>query len=103
MYEQLLFLFFVILFLAFILQPIPTIDFSQLRLAIKEFETTQAFLKAKEINSSEIEQIASNLNISYISISFRNNTFSFGNFSRSFGNFCFFLNHSLACIQIGIR
>jgi hypothetical protein len=103
MYEQLLFLFFVILFLEFVLQPIPIIDFSQLRLAIKEFEVTQAILKIKQIDSLIINQIANQFNISYISVSFKNGTFSFGNFSRSFGNFCFFLNNSLACIQIGIR
>jgi len=103
MYEQLLFLFFVILFLVVIFQPIQIIDFSQLRIAIKEFEVTHAILGLKEINNSTIKQIANKLNISYISISFRNNTFSFGNFSRSFGNFCFFLNHSLVCVEVGIK
>jgi hypothetical protein len=103
MYEQILFLFFTILLATILLQPISIIDFSQLRIAIKEFEVSKTLLEIKEINNEAIKQIATQLNLSFLSISFRNNTFAFGNSSRNFGNFCLFLNGSLACIEVGIR
>lgn len=104
MYEQIVFLFFVLLFLIFLLNyPLPTIDFSKLRLALKEFEVSASILKEKNLNASTLQKISKQLNISYLSITFKNETFSFGNYARVFENFCIFVNHSLACMQIGIR
>ncbi|MGC9149525.1 MAG: hypothetical protein ACP5FX_00175 [Candidatus Micrarchaeia archaeon] len=98
MYEEIVFLFFVISFAILLLQPMQVVDFSQLRMAIKEFEVCTYILKdgLNNINFSD-------LNISYLSISFKNKTFTFGSSARSFGNFCFFLNHSLACVEVGIK